>query len=268
MKNILLLAHDDAGQEARLQCALDLTRTLNGHLTCLDVTQFPIVIQDFVTTAGAMMAFVDEQQREGENAARLRVRLAAEDVSWDFVEATGKVGEKLIELAPLADAIVISTRLASGDLPDMMSVASDLALKTRAVVLAIPEKTKRLALDRPALVAWDGSGPAIAAMRAAVPLLALASSVTLFTVDEDRDSPIAEDAARYLSRHGIVAEIKRKKSDGIFTPDVPIRVACDHLGVGLCVMGAYGHSRRIEDIFGGVTRRMLVKTDYPLLIAH
>ena len=41
MKNILLLVHDDPGQEARVQAALDLTRALDGHLTCLDVAAMP-----------------------------------------------------------------------------------------------------------------------------------------------------------------------------------------------------------------------------------
>jgi hypothetical protein len=39
MKNILLLVHDDVGQEARLQVALDVTRALTGHLESLDVAQ-------------------------------------------------------------------------------------------------------------------------------------------------------------------------------------------------------------------------------------
>ena len=44
MKNVLLLIHDDAGQEARLQAALDVTRALEGHLTCLDVAIVPPVM--------------------------------------------------------------------------------------------------------------------------------------------------------------------------------------------------------------------------------
>ena len=43
MKTILVLLHDDGGQEARLQVALDLSRALDGHLICLDVTQLPIM---------------------------------------------------------------------------------------------------------------------------------------------------------------------------------------------------------------------------------
>ncbi len=41
MKNVLLLVHDDVGQESRYQVALDLTRALQGHLMCLDVTYVP-----------------------------------------------------------------------------------------------------------------------------------------------------------------------------------------------------------------------------------
>jgi hypothetical protein len=35
MKNVLLLVHDDLGQEARLQAALDIVRAIGGHLHCL-----------------------------------------------------------------------------------------------------------------------------------------------------------------------------------------------------------------------------------------
>jgi nucleotide-binding universal stress UspA family protein len=268
MKNILLLAHDDAGQEARLQCALDVTRAVNGYLTCVDVTPFPIFMQDFVTTSGDMTAFVDAQERETRNASRLRSRLAGEGVSWELVEATGNVADMLIAYAGMTDLIVVSKRLASGQAPDMTGAASRVALETRAPVLVVPEQVERMAFDRPALVAWDGSAPAMAALRAALPLLALASAVQLFTVDEDADAPLAEDAARYLSRQGISSDVTHKKSDGIFTPDVHILAACEQLRAGFCVMGAYGRSKRIQDVFGGVTRRMLVKTECPLVIAH
>ena len=46
MKNILLLVHDDHGQEARLQAALDITRAVEGHLTCIDVTPYPLIAGD------------------------------------------------------------------------------------------------------------------------------------------------------------------------------------------------------------------------------
>jgi nucleotide-binding universal stress UspA family protein len=37
---------------------------------------------------------------------------------------------------------------------------------------------------------------------------------------------------------------------------------------GLLVMGAYGHTRLTERVFGGVTRRMLTGVRIPLLLTH
>src|SRR3546814_13462010 len=52
VKNILLLVHHDAGQEARLQAALDITRAVGGHLACIDVTPFPVVAGNAVMGSG------------------------------------------------------------------------------------------------------------------------------------------------------------------------------------------------------------------------
>lgn len=268
MKNIVLLAHDDAGQESRLQCALDLTRALEGHLQCVDVTRSPVFLQDYASTAGGMIAMVDEEHREAANAERLKARLSVEDVCWDLVEADGDFAEALVKHAGLADAIVISRRNVAGEVPDMMEVASDTVLKARGAVLVVPPEVKRLDLTGSMLVAWDGSPPASAALKAAIPLLSMAGRVIIYALDEEDRDIRCEDAARYLSRHGIKADIERNKSDGIFTQDVYLRNACERHRITLCIMGAYGHSRHLENIFGGVTRRMLVKTECPLMIAH
>lgn len=268
MKTVLLLAHDDPGQTARLQCALDLTRAIQGHLHCLDVTRFPVFGRDYVTTIGDMNAFLDEQDRESANSARLKGSLAQEGVSWTFSEVTGDPADQLVDQAALADVIVVSTRLESSTHLDMVSIASEAALRSRSLVLAVPPSVGRLALDRPALIAWDGSPPAVAALRAAVPLLTQLPSIILFAVDEDRSGPTAAEAAIYLSRHGITAEFVTRKSDGVMTPDILIRSVCSSQDIGLCVMGAYGHSKMLEGLFGGVTRRMLARTECPLLLAH
>jgi nucleotide-binding universal stress UspA family protein len=40
------------------------------------------------------------------------------------------------------------------------------------------------------------------------------------------------------------------------------------LGADLIVLGAYGHSRMAEAIFGGVTRDIVRTANVPLLMAH
>ncbi len=39
-------------------------------------------------------------------------------------------------------------------------------------------------------------------------------------------------------------------------------------GVGLLVMGAYGHSRFAEFVFGGATRHVIQNLDRPVLMSH
>jgi len=69
MKNILLLVHDDAGQEARFQAALDIGRAVEGHLSCLDVTVIPALVgADYVGDAGFGTLLDDEREREGNRA--------------------------------------------------------------------------------------------------------------------------------------------------------------------------------------------------------
>ena len=67
MKNILLFVHDDSGQEARFQVALDLTRALGGHLLCLDITYVPPLVGSGYYDDGYVMAnlLVEESEREG-----------------------------------------------------------------------------------------------------------------------------------------------------------------------------------------------------------
>ena len=106
MKNILMLAHDDAGQEARLQCALDLTRGLSGHLTCVDVTQPPVYVADYFGSMGGAAGLVEEQTREAANATRIKARLENEDVAWDWIDASGEISRRVRDHARVQHRVV------------------------------------------------------------------------------------------------------------------------------------------------------------------
>ena len=71
MKNILLLVHEDNGQEARLQAALDVTRALKGHLNCLDVVIMPVVVGYDWGGYGTAMLLEQEQMTEDLNRIAL-----------------------------------------------------------------------------------------------------------------------------------------------------------------------------------------------------
>jgi nucleotide-binding universal stress UspA family protein len=269
MKNILLLVHDDDGQEARVQAALDLTRSLNGHLTCLDIVRIPEFLNDYATTVGSMNLEVDWEVAAQQNRARLEARFAHEEVSWDWNQETGDVAAIINNRVDLSDIIVLNTTLADPDMSDMRSIVSAAAVKSKKPVLAVPQGYLRFAATGNAMIAWDGSASSVAAMRATVPILALATSVSIVEVDHRSDHGVsAEDGASYLSRHGIHATIQQRKTEGMVSTSSRLLEIATGMHADYIVMGAYGHSRLTEAILGGVTRSMLLRTSVPLILAH
>ena len=90
----------------------------------------------------------------------------------------------------------------------------------------------------------------------------------IFPVDSERETGFpAIDASQYLARHGIRSELHECPLAGDSVAD-GVREAAARLGAGYVVMGAYGHSRFRETMFGGVTRSMLGESRVPLLLAH
>ena len=266
MKTILLLVHDDEGQEARFQAALDVTRAIGGHLKCLDVAAVPMLVGDFYSGAGEAMLLAEEREHEAENRTRLEARLAREGVFWDWTDTAGALAPALAEASALADLIVVNRAL-DFPLPDMRGVAGDLLIRSGKPILAVPEEPRGLDLCGRALICWDGSACATAAMRAAVPLLRLATSVSLFEVDDDGRPSTAEDAAEYLSRHGIHAEIQRRHPRTKKAADV-ILDQIQEARADYVVMGGFSHLRLQEALFGGVTRTMLGRSPVPIFMAH
>lgn len=266
MKNILLLVHDDSGQESRLQAALDVARAVNGHLTCLDVIQPPVLAGDYVSMAGQALVLEDEREREARNRELLEQVLSCEDVPWDMQHITGDVALCVTDAAGLADLIVLNCKLDAVAALDMLSIATAVVLKSGKPIIAVSDSHRGFSTQR-ALIAWDGSRAAEAAMQAATPLLRLANYVQLFEIKGKGHADTVEDAAAYLSRHDIHAVVRTTNAAGR-DPAELLQEACVQCAASYCVMGAYGHSPLKEAIFGGVTRTMLMSSDVPLLLAH
>lgn len=269
MKNILLLVHDDSGQEARFQAALDLSRAVNGHLTCLDVTYIPTFAggdpfyNDAYLTADLV---TEEAAREAANKDRLQQRLAAEDVSWDWIDAKGDIAGRLKGASDLADVIVTNRQLEGYGAPDMRAATGDLVVRSGKPVLAVPADLERLNLSN-VLVAWDGSPCAACALRAAVPLLQAARGVTILEIQDGSVAAPAEEAAAYLSRHDVHATVRRLPV-GAHGAGKVLTEELSRGEHGLLVMGGFGHLRFVEALFGGVTREMLTNSPVPLFLAH
>lgn len=271
MKSILLHIDHDPAMKARLQVALDIARSSNGHLTCLQAVSYEVFAPgDFYGSAiAAAMPVIKE------NADKLREtierELEHEGVPWDWRFVYGIAQHRLLELSPLADVIIVGPSDIGADGRGPSALVGDLVLKAPVPVLVVPEGTGSFDVSAPMLIAWNGSAEACVALRAAVPLLACSCKLTLVSIaekDENArfDFPSTE-GAKYLARHGIdceIVEIPRGEAtiaDTLFS-------AAQMRECGLMVMGAFGHSRLAELLLGGVTRRMLSEPQMPILLAH
>lgn len=117
------------------------------------------------------------------------------------------------------------------------------------------------------LIAWDASAHAARAVAAAAPLLKPGATIEVFTVEEaSKGSALRGNAlVQHLGRHGLDAVLAERQSRDI--PEAMLR-EIESFRPSLVVMGAYGHSRFREFVFGGATRLMLSKMPVPVLMAH
>ncbi len=272
MRSILLHVDDDDCMQARLQIALDLARQFDAHLTCLQAVAYEFgVAGDLYGTMAAQMAAIFRENAD-QVQETLERGLSVEDVRWEWLRSEGRATDQIARHAPLNDLVIVGAHNPAGRVDFPSILASDLAMEVRAPILVAPAGAAGFQLDRPAMVAWNGSAESARALRSAMPMLARASAVHLLWVEETKEKGRNDlpptDAAIYLARHGIEAIIDELHTDkGLSVADILLS-ASDARNAAYLVMGAYGHSRLRERILGGVTRDMLTDPKLPLLLTH
>jgi len=121
------------------------------------------------------------------------------------------------------------------------------------------------------MIGWNESPEALIAVRAALPLLKQADVAHVVVIDPPTHGPNRSDPggqlSQYLARHDVRVEIDVLSKTLPRVSDVMMRHAAD-MGADMVVMGAYGHSRFREAVFGGATRYMLEQAKLPVFMAH
>jgi nucleotide-binding universal stress UspA family protein len=195
--------------------------------------------------------------------AAFETAMKADDISSAFVEIDGRTSQIAIEVAEQArsaDLVVLAASKADGS----SGVETDIAER---VVMLPREGDAALDLDE-ALLGWDNGREAARAVFDAMPILRLAKKVRVVGIDvAPKGTEPGADIAETLAHHGVKAEVTHVSSDGMGAGDTLLRAAND-LGAGIVVMGAYGHNRLTEFVFGGATRQVVKKLSRPVLMSH
>jgi nucleotide-binding universal stress UspA family protein len=120
------------------------------------------------------------------------------------------------------------------------------------------------------VIAWDHSAPAARAVGDTLSMLRGARDVQVITATDENTPAEQQSGAelvRHLAEHGIEARFETVRIDGssvgkIFEALVRARAA------DLLVMGAYGHSRLNEWVWGGMTKTVIGRPPCWVILSH
>jgi len=176
--------------------------------------------------------------------------------------------------------VVLGRASESANRHDPLPLAGDVALHTRAPVLAVAPSDAVFLAHSAAVVAWDGGVEAANGLRAALPMLRHARAIHVVAVGKHEPDLPTSAAIEFLKRHGLLAKSQcgphhdRHISDGYKVTQDGNSIASalidsvEEFHAAYLVMGAYGHSRAREFLLGGVTRNLIDRCPVPLLLAH
>jgi hypothetical protein len=190
IKSMLFHVHDDDTLMDRLQLVLSLARACGAHVHCLHVT--PIEAYTVVDSFGG--TFVNQEIVDAfeEQASKLKQRIESrfmlEDVTWDYEEVTGALMPHLVHSAALADIVITGREPNEREFGGpAVTLCSDLLAQLRSPLMITGDEAGNFDPFAPAIIAWNGTYEAMNAVRAALPLLRMASNVTVVQLSEERD---------------------------------------------------------------------------------
>jgi nucleotide-binding universal stress UspA family protein len=176
--------------------------------------------------------------------------------------------DALASEARVADLIVIG-RVKPSHVPYGLLAPGKLILNAGRPVLFVPDGAATLDAGH-VVIGWKNTREARRAVADALPILRKAARVSIVQVHREKTRPTdadMRDLVHHLARHRIAAEpLGIRHRQGMEADDLiqfALREKAD-----LLVMGAYGHSRFGEWIFGGMTRDVLEMTPICCLMSH
>lgn len=188
---------------------------------------------------------------------------AADSISASWCEERGPSLELLMRKARHCDFVVMGRQTKPNGLPS--DCLERLLLGCgRPIIVAPPQPGSTLIGTT--MVCWRESAEAARAVAAAMPFLTRSRRVLLVSIAEaPGDGP--NDLADNLRWCGVRPEVCRVDRTNGSIAELLASSARD-AGADLLVMGAYGHSRTREIIFGGCTQAFIRNAETAVLFAH
>jgi len=265
-----------AAHGLQMRLAFALAKAFESHVTgiCIlpDTAMLQATVQGPLIQNNETDAFDDVRLQRTEAVSLERHFDRAADqagISHDWLLGEGDAVDVLIHAARLYDLVIAPRLETKADL--FWGPATQLALSGYPTLI-VPREGPEPDVPKRILVAWNGSAPASAAIRGAMPLLQAASEVILLAGQAREVFPSwvrlpPTDMAAYLQRSRVNVDIVHLETPESEAGSQILKTA-EQRGADLIVMGAFGRSRFREWVLGGATRHVLEHMRTPVLMAH
>ncbi len=238
-------------------------------------------VEVYAVYGGIAMADVVDTQRKRYQAMGQKVRQKFERImsvnalshEWRELDAiSSSIGREFVQQCRFADLTIIAQVEANENCGVEPSFAEYVVMEAGRPVLLVPRGKSFETIGGKVLMGWNGAKEAARACFDALPFLPADSEVSIVWVDPQKQRSLAgnvpgAELAATLARHNInVTAEPMPTADSDAGRALLARV--EDVGADLLVMGAYGHSRVREFVFGGATEHVLSNTMVPVLMSH
>jgi nucleotide-binding universal stress UspA family protein len=286
IKTILVPATGNQTDDAVFTSALAVARAFDAHLDVLHVRIDAGAMVAAMATDGSGAAMtgglveqVDQEATRREDMAKQlferfcqREQVAIEDTpvgkqspSAQWLREIGDEAYWVREHGRAADLLVVGHP--AEDQGVSIDTIEAALVGTGRPVLIVPS-APLVALPETVVIAWKPAPEAARAVTAAMPFLSKAKQILIVTVAEE-EGLSDEEGARLMTSltwHGLNVSTRHLRPDRLGAADTLLTTAAEEKA--LVVMGAYGHSRLREWIFGGFTEHVLRGAAVPVLMMH
>ena len=274
-KDIVVFIEEEAGRTNRLAFAAALAKKWSAHLIATFVAEGIDLEPSNSFAVGSALKHTFQTYRARNRAQETRTRQIFENIvdefqissEWRYSE--DEVGEALMLHARHASLAIVgppSVRRAS---MTTLGLSEDVIFASGRPSLLVPIDWPAHRIGKRIVVGWNGSREATRAIGDALPFLIEAEQVHLLVIAEDKANALlgadpGADITRHLARYGVPVLLEQHKGDA----GEVLLARARELDAEILVMGAYGHSKISEFIFGGATRAVLQGAELPVLLSR
>ena len=285
-KTILVHLRGTRADDAVLRAALEVARLSAAHLNCVHIRPnlaglISRMAFDLDEDSDRMSESLDVLRKLADESAqaaatsfsefcikedivRIEFPPAPDRVSAAFNETVDDERRYLSTQARYHDLVVIRVSEETGGL-SQDAVGRLILSAGRPILLAPIAATRGI---RTAAIAWKDVPEAARAVTAAMPIISKAEKIFVLNAsEEDEEAADCRGVIALLRWHGLQVEA-HQVTPGERNPADAILETARAAEANLLVMGAYGHNRLSEVVFGGFTQQILEDASLPVLLFH